>query len=109
MENKTLMLNLKRKPLPIPITKRLANNLPDTCRKMLHTAKTPSLVSIRRAMEREEGTKITLVKTIEAAIRTTRMEMEIKQRVKLGGAVLRIIGINLLTKKEGQDLIMLVI
>jgi hypothetical protein len=37
------------------------------------------------------------------------MEMEIKQRVKLGGAVLRIIGINLLTKKEGQDLIMLVI
>lgn len=60
-------------------------------------------------MEREEGTKITLVKTIEAAIRATRVEMEIKQRVKLAGAVLRIIGINLLTKKEGQDLKMLVI
>ena len=102
------MLSLQTKPVPIPRTKRLANTLSSTCRKMSRMPRMPSLVSIRRAMGRGEATKITLVKTIEAATRTMRVETEIKPRVKLGGAVLKIIGINL-TKKEGWDLKMLAI
>lgn len=95
------MLSLQTKPMPISRTKRLANPLQSTRRKMPPMPRTPSLVNIRRAMGREEDTKITLVKTVEAATRTTRAQMEIKPRVKVGGAVLKIIGINLLTKKEG--------
>lgn len=102
------MLSLQAKPVPIPKTKRLVNTLPNTCQKMRSMPRTPSLVSIHRAMGKGEATKITLFKTIEEATRTMRVETEIKPRVKLGGAVLKIIGINL-TKKEGRDLKMLAI